>query len=311
MKDNGNLIFHADDFGISRNSCDDIIKLLSDGLLDSISILPNMSTFEYAVDQLKAFIHSNPDKKPQIIIHLNLMEGHCCAPVESVPDLVDKKGYFKISWGKLFKWNYNPLIKKRIKKQLITEITAQTKKCISAGIFQDNNLLFDSHQHTHMIPLVFSSLLKTCNNLKSQGYKTIFIRNSQDPILFYYNSTRKQKSIRKTFEIINIIKCLILNYYSISIKRALKNQSLPVPYLCGVFFSGHMDSDRLESVLPYYSSKAQKQNRKIQLLFHPGSVLENEITEEFIKPDFNRFHLSQGRKIEYNSIYKLKNHTGK
>lgn len=305
------LDFHADDYGISKNSCDDILKLISEGLLDSISILPNMSTFEYAVQKLKALNTNDGQKTPLITIHINLMEGHCCAPVESVPDLVDDNGYFKISWGTLFKWNYNPFIKKRIKNQLISEITAQTEKCISAGIVSKDNLRFDSHQHTHMIPLVFDSLLEACNNFNSQGYKTTFIRNTQDPIFFYYSSTRNKKSIRKTFEKINIIKCLILNHYSISVQKALKKLTLPAPYLCGVFFSGHMDSDRLENVLQYYCSKAENQNRTIEILFHPGTVLESEISEEFVKPDFNIFHLSQGRKIEYNSIYKLKNHTGK
>lgn len=300
------LDFHADDYGISKNSCNDILKLISDGLLDSISILPNMSTFDYAVKEFQS-LTSN---KPLVTIHLNLMEGHCCAPIESIPDLVDDKGYFKINWGTLFKWNYNPFIKKRIKKQLITEFTAQTEKCINSGIISKENLRFDSHQHTHMIPLVFNALLETCNILTSKGYKTTFIRNTQDPILFYYSSSQEQKAIRKTFEKINIIKCLILNHYSKYVQKALRKLSLPAPYLCGVFFSGHMDYERLETVLPYYCSMAEKQKRKIELLFHPGTVRENEISEEFIKADFNIFHLSKGREIEYTSIYKLNNHTG-
>ena len=68
-----------------------------------------------------------------------------------------------------------------------------------------------------------------------------------------------------------------------------------------------MDSERLEKVLPYYCKKPLAQGRKIEILFHPGSVLESEITEEFVKPDFNDFHLSQGRKIEYNGIINLHN----
>ncbi len=300
------LDFHADDYGISKNSCNEIISLLQNGYLNSISILPNMSTFGYAVDMLKKFNAENPDKIPLVTVHLNFMEGHCCAPVEKVPDLVDEKGYFKISWGTLFKWNYNPFARCRIMRQLETEIIAQTEKCIAAGIVPKDNLRFDGHQHTHMIPLVFHALLNACVHFEKSGCKTTFIRNTQDPILPYFKAKDTDKKLRRSFEKINIIKCLILNFYSKWVVRpALKKLALPAPYLCGVFFSGHMDSDRLEKILPFYCARPIFQNRTVELLFHPGSVVEVEICEEFVKPDFNLFHLSEGRKIEYNSICNL------
>lgn len=298
--------FHADDYGISQNSCNDIITLLGNGVLNSISILPNMSSFDYAVQELKEFNAQNPGKKPQVTVHLNFMEGHCCAPVEQVPDLVDSNGYFKISWGSLFKWNYSPLAKKRIKRQLETEILAQTQKCINAEVVQKQCLRFDGHQHTHMIPLVFKALLNACKKLEADGCKTSFIRNTQDPVKPYYKAARKTKGLKGTFEKINLIKCLILNHYSKWVVcPALKKLNLQTPYLCGVFFSGHMDSERLEKILPYYIKKPESQNRTIEILFHPGSVLQSEITKEFVKPDFVTFHLSQGRKIEYDSVIDL------
>ena len=249
------LDFHADDYGISKNSCDDILNLLSKGLLNSISILPNMTTFDYAVEKLKAFNASNPEKAPLVTVHLNFMEGHCCATVNAIPDLVDEKGYFKISWGNLFKWNYNPIAKNRIKKQLITEITAQTQKCIDAGIIQKDNLRFDGHQHTHMIPLVFNALLDVCKKFESNGCKTTFIRNTQDPIKPYFVASKKDKQLRNSFGKINIVKCLILNHYSFYVQMSLKKLALPAPYLCGVFFSGHMDYERLEKILSTYCDR--------------------------------------------------------
>lgn len=299
------LDFHADDYGISQNSCNDIISLLSNGFLNSISILPNMKSYDYGIQQLKSFILDNSDKIPQITIHINFMEGHCCANIIEVPDLVDKNGFFNINWGTLFKWNYNLFLRKRIKKQLTAEIIAQTRKCLESGIISKENLRFDGHQHTHMIPLVFSSLLDACKILESEGCKIQFIRNTQDPILPYYKSSRKDKNLRKSFDKINLIKCLILNHYSKRIQKKLKKLNLPINYLCGVFFSGNMDSERLNKILPFYCKKPLLQSRKIELLFHPGSVLESEITEEFVKPDFNNFHLSKGRKIEYNTICNL------
>ena len=300
------LDFHADDFGISRNTTDDILKLLSNGLLNSISIMPNMAYYEYAVEKLKELNTANPDKAPLVTVHLNFLEGHCCAPVEQVPDLVDEKGYFKITWGSLFKWNYNPFAKKRIKKQLITEITAQTQKCIDTEIVPIDNLRFDGHQHTQMIPIVFNSLLAVCKNYESKGCKTTFIRNTQDPIFPYFKASKKDKELRKSFKKINIVKCLILNHYSNYVRKALKKHSIPCPYLCGVFFSGHMDYERLEKVLPTYCKKPLKQNRNVELLFHPGTLLESELSEEFVNPDNTVFYLSPNRKTENESVEKLR-----
>lgn len=302
------LDFHADDYGISKNSSNDIINLISNGNLNSISILPNMNTFDYAVQEFKKLENKMPDNKIQVTVHLNFMEGHCCENPASIPDLVDSKGYFKVSWGSLFKYNYNPFVYKKIRQQLKFEIIAQTKKCIDAGIINKENLRFDSHQHPHMIPLVFDALLLAVKELEKDGCKTAFIRNTKDPIKPYYKAAKDfDYNVKKTFSTINIVKCLILNFYSIKIQKKIKKLNLPLSYLCGVFFSGNMDSDRLEKVLPHYCRKPAEEKRIVELLFHPGSVLKEEITEEFVKADFIDFHLSQGRKIEYNSIIKLRN----
>lgn len=287
--------FHADDFGISQNSCNDIISLAEKKMINSLSILPNMNTFSYAVDLLK---NNSLLDSIKITVHLNFMEGHCCADPKEISNLVDDKGYFKISWGKLFIYNYLPFIRGKIKKQLRAEIIAQTQKCIDAGIYKNTSLRFDGHQHTHMIPLVFEALISSVKYFEQLGFKTEYIRNTQDPIRPYY----KAKDIKNTFAKINIIKCLILNFYSIKIRTKLIKMNLPVNYLCGVFFSGNMDFERLSKILPFYIIKPNRQKRIIEILFHPGSVLKDEITEEFIKPDFNLFHLSEGRKIEYNAL---------
>ena len=299
--DNDKMIdFHADDFGISENSCNDINDLIEKGYLDSISVLPNMSSFAYAV---KLFNEGKYRDRIDVTIHLNFLEGHCCANIEEIPDLVDEKGFFRISWGSLFKWNYNCLIRKKIQKQLVSEILAQTRKCIDSGIVSKENLRFDGHQHTQMIPIVFESLIDACEILKKEGCIITFIRNSQDSIGPYL----RVKAIRKSFEKVNLIKCLILNFYSHRIEIKLKKNDIPIYGLCGVFFSGKMDFNRLNMVLPSIAKKAERKNQKIEVLFHPGTVLQSEISEEFVKKDFNIFHTSPNRKIEYKSISQIRN----
>ena len=114
----------------------------------------NMYCFEEYAAKLKAEYNSFP-RKPRLPVHLNLMEGHCAADPAEVPHLVEKNGYFNISWGTLFKWNYTPKVFMELKKELKAEITAQTERFREA-FGTEMPLRFDGHQHTQMIPIAVS-----------------------------------------------------------------------------------------------------------------------------------------------------------
>ena len=96
---------HADDFALSENSDKDILQLCREETLDSISIIPNLECFETAVANFLS-IQEKSDKKILVSVHLNFMEGKCCAEKSLLPDLVDSEGFFTAYWGKLFIWNY-------------------------------------------------------------------------------------------------------------------------------------------------------------------------------------------------------------
>lgn len=288
--------FHADDFAVSLSSSQDIGTLGEKGAIDSISIIPNMGAFYSSVTLLNNF--------PQAIrrsVHLNFMEGKSCLPKKTVPDLVDDNGCFKVSWGSLLLSSFNKTKRQLLRKQLSAEIVAQVEKCITAGLADSKALRLDSHQHTHMIPVVQDALFDAVDVLEKQGKKVIFIRNTEDPLSLYFHLWKTLKG----FSFSNMLKCIILNWFSVRLKRKLKERGLPVGYLCGVFYSGHMDQVRLEAVLPFFEKLAEKNNRRVEVLFHPGSVKKEEITSEFIKPGFVNFHLSDNRKIEFNSVCKL------
>lgn len=285
---------HADDYALSENSDNDIIALCKDGILDSISVIPNLSCFENAAKKFLE-IQENASKKILVSVHLNFMEGKCCAQKSEIPDLVDKNGFFTISWGKLLIWNYNPFARKKIKSQIKTEIISQIKKCVEAGISDKNRIRIDSHQHPHMIPIFFDALEDAVSELESGGFKIEYIRNTEDPIHLYGG---------KNILSMNTVKCLILNFYSGKVIKYLNSKNLPVNYLCGVYFSGKMDG-RIESVLPKFIKKSKKTNRKTELLFHPGTMFEPELTDEFTKPGFNEFHLSKNRRIEFEEAKKI------
>lgn len=287
---------HADDFGVSLSASQDIKCLGDKGCINSISIIPNMGAFGSSAPLLKTF--------PQSIkrsVHLNFMEGKSFLEASQIPDLVDEDGCFKVSWGTLLLSNFNPMKRNIIKKQLSAEIIAQVEKCIAAGVVDPMALRLDSHQHPHMIPLVQDALFYAVDELEKQGRKVVFIRNTEDPLSLYFHSMKTLKG----FSFSNMLKCIILNSFSLRLKRKLKERGLPIGYLCGVFYSGHMDQYRLEKVLPLLEKLAVKKKCVVEVLFHPGSVKKEEITSEFTKPGFVQFHLSNNRHVEFNALCRL------
>ena len=288
--------FHADDYALSPNSDRDIDYLLDKGFISSISIIPNMSRFDQASVSLKS-LPVDIEKS----VHLNFMEGKSCLEKERIPDLVDEDSCFKVSWGSLLCSSFNPAKRRRIRRQLSLEIVAQVEKCICAGVVDPYALRLDSHQHTHMIPVVQDALFDAATILEVHGRKIVFVRNAEEPLLLYF----KTRGGLAGFSFINMIKCLILNLFSLSLRRRLKKRSLPIAYLCGVFYSGHMDMERLKKVLPEFQHLVKSQNCRAEILFHPGTVLESEISAEFTKPDFVQFHVSENRQVEFESICRL------
>ena len=53
-------------------------------MINSLSILPNMNTFSYAVNLLK---NNEIFDSIKITVHLNFMEGHCCANPKEITKL--------------------------------------------------------------------------------------------------------------------------------------------------------------------------------------------------------------------------------
>lgn len=289
---------HADDYAISENSDKSILDLCAQGKLDSISFIPNLSYAATAAEKLLQ-LKNNGSHFPLVSVHINFVEGHCSAKPEEVADLVDSNGFFTATWEKLFVWNYNPLKRSKIRSQLKKEIIAQTEHLLALNVIDKNGIRFDSHMHTHMIPLVFDALTDA---IKEKNWTVDFIRNTLDPIHCYMG----QPALYKTYSPINIVKCLILNFFSVTkIKPALKKMGFRAGLLCGVFFSGHMDRERLPKILPVFARKSRNGAFVSEILFHPCLMKEDELSPEFNKEGINEFHLSPNRMIEFEAADSL------
>ena len=66
-----------------------------------------------------------------------------------------------------------------------------------------------------------------------------------------------------------------------------------------------MDEERVKRLLPAMKESAQKRGRNLEILFHPGTVLQEELGEEFCNHGANGFHVSEGRHVEYEAVMSL------
>lgn len=289
---------HADDYGLTMNTSKGILEGIKAGKLNSISVMPNTSCFEETKEYF--FENLEGDNIPAISVHLNFMEGYCVGKKEELSYLVDDEGLFCISWGTLVKYNYNFFVRNKVKQQLKREIRAQIQRVIDGyGLLeQGKKLRVDSHQHTHMIPIVMESLLEV---IKEESIPTEYIRISKEPWLVYL----KKVHLLPSYRIINMVKVMILNWYAIKDEKMLKSANLSTMLLSGVMLSGKMDIVRVRALLPDLKAYADKKKVQLEVLFHPGSALKEEIGKEFNHPDANEFYLSPNRQIEYEAMMKL------
>lgn len=286
---------HADDFGESVQASRDILQCIRAGKLDSISVLSNMSCFKECVALYREVQPTFP-KAPAISVHMNFMEGSCLSDPSEVSDLVDQTGHFSISWGKLFLGSYLPG-RKKLKKQLKTEMKAQIE-AVRDAFPEMEKLRIDSHQHTHMIPVVSDALFET---LRENNWQVAYIRNAKEPI----GPFLKEFSLYKTYRPVNFVKNMILNYCSCFLEGRLKKEHLEPMYLWGLVMSGHMDEVRVTKLLPAMKRRAEKKGRTLEILFHPGQVQREEITEEFSQQEAIAFHVSEDRHVEKAAVMNL------
>lgn len=301
---------HADDYALTENTSKDMLACMKAGKLHSISIVPNTSCFEKCMEMLYNEIPDMP-YLPLLSVHLDFVEGRSLAGKGETPLLVrEGSELMGLSWGGLFKLSYLPWKRAEAKRQLKREIKAQieraqeaVKRCMETA--QKHNipcgqkgLRIDSHQHAHMIPVVWEAVTEV---VAEEGYLLEYIRNSKEVLGAFVSEV----SLWSSYRPINFVKNRLLSLYSYKVDRYCTRMGLEQMYLWGLIMSGRMDFDRIEKLYKKVSGKAQKDGRTLEILFHPGLMLPEEVTQEVGKEAAEEFYLTDGRKIEYEAVMKL------
>lgn len=302
---------HADDYALTINTSKDMLECMRAGKLDSISIVTNMSCFDACMELLYAEIPKLPFL-PLMSVHLDFVEGKSLAGSKKAPDLVKKDSdLMGLGWGGLFFASYLPGKRKKIKSQLTCEIKAQlakgesaVKRCMeiarAAGVScAQKGLRIDSHQHAHMIPVVWEALLTA---VKDEGYPVEYIRNSKEVLGVFLTDV----SLYKTYRPVNFIKNRLLSLYSHKADRYCKANGQKPMYLWGLVMSGRMDQKRIEKLYPKMRAKAERDGRELEILFHPGLMLAGEITDEVAAEAAEGFYRREDRHVEKAAVLGVK-----
>lgn len=283
------IYFCADDYGISKESNNRIEECLENGVLNKISVLPNGE-----LTDLKLLLSRNNVK---ISLHINLVEGYPLSKSDDISLLTIEKGSFKYSFVGLFLLSIFGK-KKKLQKQLYEEIKSQVA-IWKETVGEKTPVSIDSHQHTHMIPLVFKTLMRV---IKDEGLNVQYIRIPAEPIAPYILTP----SLYASYTIKGLIKQWLLNFLALVNSRELKKSKLCFAYFMGAMFSGQVTEDKIKKLLPHYLKIAEKHGRDIEIALHPGYLENGERLIDGCRKDFEKFYFSKWRKKEYDTLMNFK-----
>lgn len=285
--------YHADDYGLFPEQSERILACADQGVLNGVSIMPNSPYLAACMEALEPY-----RDRMAITIHLNFVEGRALSPAGEIPDLVDEDGNYSISFGKMTLGSYNPFVCGRLKRQLKRELQAQMKACLP--YLDQDHIRLDGHVHYHMIPVLFDALVEV---IEENHYHVTFIRFPEEDLSLYQ---AHKGEIDKVLPI-NRIKVLVLNHFGRRNRRrhAAFLQDIEIDRFMGVLFSGHMSYENVQPLLADAVARAGEENRNLEVLFHPGSVLEENRVQELTSSDDVAFLTSNWRSREAEALRRL------
>ena len=279
------IYFCADDYGISEGANSRIENCLENGVLNKISVLPN--------GKVSDFNQRLSDKAAMVSLHINLVEGRPLSNPNDISLLVSESGYFKYSFIGLISLSLSPK-RKKLEKQIYKEIQSQIKFWKKA-MGENISVSIDSHQHTHMIPLIFKTLMRA---IEDEGLNVQSVRIPAEPISPYVFTP----SLYFEYNPIGLIKQWLLKMLAFANRRELKKSKIQSAYFIGILFSGKLNEARIKKLLPHYLKLAKRKNRDVEIGLHPGYLKSGEKLIDGIRRDFQKFYYSPWRNTEYNTL---------
>lgn len=142
------MIINADDFGMSEEVNEAVIRAYKEGVLTTTSLMVTGAAFEQAVELAR----QNPGLG--VGIHLVTVVGRSVLPKPEIPSLVDQDRNFSNNpTAAGLKYFFSP----QARRELRRELAAQFDKFHSTGLSLSH---IDGHLHLHVHPVIFNSALE-------------------------------------------------------------------------------------------------------------------------------------------------------
>ena len=287
--------FHADDFGLFMGQSERIIHCHTEGVLSGISVLTNGDSLQECLSLIRPIAN-----ELLIAVHLNFLQGRSLSPLRDVDLLTDKNGIFNISFGKLLMISYTPS-RKRYKQQLKTEIRAQIAALQPFLREYDKRLRLDGHAHWHMIPVVYDALMEV---IREDELDVEYIRFPSEPTMIMLKNLIKILP----FHPVNIIKTFVLQLLADRNRRKYRAEliNLEQRLFTGVLLSGYFSYEKTAALLPDLRAAAKASGRGVELLAHPGFVLEKGDINKITNRQDAAFFTDQARQAEAEMLKSIK-----
>jgi len=147
------LIVNADDFGLTEQVTEGILRSHSEGIVRSTSAMFNMKIIGKACKNLKYF------PQLRVGIHVVITEGYPISDPAYVKDLIAENGMFNNSLEQMRRLMWP---RKKILQQVKIEICQQVKTAIDLGIELTH---IDSHHGVHRFPVVAAAIRDLASDL--------------------------------------------------------------------------------------------------------------------------------------------------
>ena len=285
------IYFCADDYGIAKVCNDRIETCAARGVLNKVSVLPNgeLTDFKQRLSALGV----------KMSLHINLVEGYPLSDPGDIPLLVTEQGTFKYSFIGLFRLSFGPK-REEMAEQLRRELQKQI--AFWKEHMADGPVCIDSHQHTHMIPLIFKTLMGV---IKEEQLVVEAIRIPAEPLSPYILTP----GLYTAYKPKGLIKQWLLQFLFVIDRRELKKAKLQHLYFMGALFSGHLTEEKIRKLLPQYLKVAQRQKKDVEIALHPGYLEAGEHLMAGCQPSFEKFYFSPWRKKEYDTLLNWEQYT--
>ena len=263
------FILNADDFGISKASNKAVLESYNNGILKSVSLIPNGEAFEEAINEV---IPQCPELG--VGIHLNITDGlSICEDIES---LTNSELKFNNNFWKILFKAYNPN-----EKDFLAQVEREFRRQIEKVMSKTKVTHLDSHQHVHAIPPIFDLVCRLAKEYEIKQVRTHYEKFYFVPDIYKYLNFNYLK---------NIFKTTLLSLFTVFNEEKINKYELKTnDYIVGITYGALMDA----LVVSYGAMSVKYKKVTVETIIHPRRYEEGTVDKYF-----NEFLLIKNKKLK-------------